>query len=228
MFAKSVLMLPAAPAHTLLPEGAYYSGGGMEADVLVGRVRDLLQLRACLACRFYHIPAVKLHGHLPPVSHVALYLPAFSAGMRPGIAFLGRVEHVELVRRREIDALPKASSAPYYRFCVDGWREIAPSSAHPRAVPCYYTSRFRLGYWDYADVRPRDEEDFLLFSQLRRLTRFADTAARRGFTCGRRTVICDGTLFTVCEGPQVLGRFSVRAFSHAPYVIFARIRALLL
>ncbi len=228
MFTKPALMLPAAPAYAVLPEGTYYSGAGMEPDVLVGRVRDLHQLRACLACRFYHIPAMQLRGRLLPVSHVALYLPAFSAGMRPGIAYLGRIMHVELIRRREIDVLPKASCEPYYRFSVDGWRATAPSSAYPRAVPYFYTSRFRLEHWACADALTHDEEGFLLFSQLQRLARYADMSTRRGFSCGRRMVICDGILFTVCEGPQVLGRFSVRAFSHAPYEIFARVRALLI
>ena len=42
---KPTLMLPAAPVYAALPEGAYFSGAGMEEDVLVGRVRDLRQLR---------------------------------------------------------------------------------------------------------------------------------------------------------------------------------------
>lgn len=224
---KPTLMLPAAPVYAALPEGAYFSGAGMEEDVLVGRVRDLRQLRVCLACRFYHIPAVRLHDRLPPTSHIALYLPAFCAGTPAGVAFWGRVVHAELVRRGEIDVLPKDSAEPYYRFSVDGWQRLTPSPAHPHAAPCFYTSRLRLTHWACPDALLHGEEEFLLFSRLQRLARTADLSLRQGFHCGRRLIVCDGSVFTVCEGQRVLGRFSVRAFSHMPYDIFRRICVLL-
>ncbi len=224
------LALPAAPEYAALPEGAYFSGAAMAADVLVGRVRDLRQLCACLACGFYHIPAAQMRAHLPPTSHVALYLPSFGDGAKEGIYYLGRVVHAELVRRREIDTLPKNSKTPYYRFTVDGWHTLKPAIVclHTRAAPYFYTSRFLIAHSTASDMLLlRDEDEWILFSQLRRLADCAGMHARYGFYCGHRQVVCDGESFFVREGKRILGCFSVRAFSHAPYAIFRRIRRLL-
>lgn len=142
-------------------------------DVLVGTMKDGRQLDACLEGRFYHIPASRLGEQNLPIRYVALYQSKRIFGDRSGIRYYGEVIRTEQVKRREIREIPKDSDEPYYRFAVKEWkrleRPIGVREMGPRVQ--VMTNLFLLLHSrEVPDLLIRSEEEYRLYTELRRLT----------------------------------------------------------
>ena len=69
----------------------------MEHEVLIGTVKNRLQLEVNLNEKFYHIPEAVIPKDMLPVKYIALYLPANVFGENSGtsIFFCGNMEGKE-------------------------------------------------------------------------------------------------------------------------------------
>ncbi|MGN0629225.1 MAG: hypothetical protein ACI4IW_06315 [Oscillospiraceae bacterium] len=97
----------------------------MEHEVLIGTVKNRLQLEVNLNEKFYHIPEAVIPKDMLPVKYIALYLPANVFGENSGescIRYYGRVAAAKVVRRSEITSLPaRNGNINYYKFDVEEW-----------------------------------------------------------------------------------------------------------
>ena len=97
---------------------------GEARDVLVGTLRNRLQLETCIENKFYHIPAARLSQKDFPVHYVAIYRSNHKFGHDAGISIYGKVSRCSLVPRCEIKEIPKNSQEMYYRFDIEEWKTL--------------------------------------------------------------------------------------------------------
>lgn len=107
----------------------------MEHEVLIGTVKNRLQLEVNLNEKFYHIPEAVIPKNMLPVEYIALYLPAntFGDGGESCIKYYGKVAAAKVVRRSEITSLPTGNgNINYYKFEVEEWLPLPNNIARER------------------------------------------------------------------------------------------------
>ena len=92
-------------------------------SVLVGIVRNALQLEKSLQYQFYHFPVQYMPDDIDSISWAALFVPSWLSGNKAGIRYIGRIKQYTVVSRKEILELPKGSSAKYCRLYIEKWEE---------------------------------------------------------------------------------------------------------
>ena len=105
------------------------SGNWPERDVLVGSLRQKVQLDICLRHRFYHIPAYRIRESDFPIRYVALYQSKHLFGPAAGIRYYGEVIRCLSVHRAEIREIPSSRTTPYYRLEIREWKCLDPPIA---------------------------------------------------------------------------------------------------
>ena len=165
-----------ALAETVLPSGIEKKLVKMDwshRDVLIGSLRNHDQLKICLKNYFYHVPADKITDKNLPIHYVALYQSKNLFGSEAGIRYWGEVIRTEQVKRREIQEIPKQSDDMYYRFVVKAWNQldvpVGVRELGPRK-PLFTTLFQLLHSREVPDLLIQSEEDFRMYSELRRLT----------------------------------------------------------
>lgn len=76
-------------------------------DVLVGSLRNKGQLETCIKHKFYHVSAARFSESDLPIHYVAIYQSINFFGKDAGIRYYGEVIRCSLVKRREIQEIPK-------------------------------------------------------------------------------------------------------------------------
>lgn len=99
----------------------------MTNKVLIGKVKNELQLKVNLEEKFYHIPEAVMPKNMLPVGYVALFYAEGKTAAEPEVCirYFGKVIRTELVLREEITSLPSANRGKrYYKFVVDEWKKL--------------------------------------------------------------------------------------------------------
>lgn len=163
-------------------------------DVMVGVLRNREQLELNLRYRFYHIPAGWVQEEQLPVRYLALYQSAqLFPPDRTGVRLYGKVASWKVLRRGEIDEIPKSGDLNrlYYRFAIERWepleRPVRPGAFAPRVN--LFTSLYQLR--NCATVPELFLEEPICWELLRALkVNFSDV-----HLLGE-----DGALFGICFG----------------------------
>ena len=114
-------------------------------DVLVGTLRNRLQLETCVENKFYHIPASRLSQNDFPIRFVAIYQSNHKFGPDAGISIYGKVSRCSLVPRYKITEIPKNSREMYYRFDIEEWKTLpVPIASKERDFVNIMTTRYLL------------------------------------------------------------------------------------
>ena len=142
-------------------------------DVLVGTLRNTMQLETCLKNNFYHIPSVRLYSGDFPIKYIAIYQSLHKFGEAAGIYYYGEISDISLVKRSEILEIPKLSDELYYRFEIKEWKKldspVLPSEADFINLS---TTLFLLhNSRETSELSLRTQDEFLLYRDIRRLLR---------------------------------------------------------
>ena len=99
----------------------------MTNKVVIGKVKNELQLKVNLEEKFYHIPEAVMPKNMLPVGYVALFYAEGKTAAEPEVCirYFGKVIRTELVPREEITSLPSTNCGKrYYKFVVGEWKEL--------------------------------------------------------------------------------------------------------
>ena len=155
-----------------------------EKDVLVGPLKNSQQLMSCLAHNIYHVPRKRIKDYNHTFKYVALYehkeMNTLQTG---GIRYLGEVESVRLVQRKDLlDLFPTEHTnleEEYLVYKVRGWKlhkeTILPNGYGVRTP--WYTNHTLLKYAKtLPELHIKDEAEFKLLLQLRRMVNELETS----------------------------------------------------
>lgn len=190
-------------------------------DVLVGALRNKIQLEICLNNKFYHIPVARIKESDLPVHYVAIYQSINLFGRAAGIRYYGEVTKTSVVKRRDIEEIPKNSDEPYYLFEVKEWKErnIPLVAKEIRDFP-FLTNMFLLQHCsDVPDLHISSEEEYRLYTELRRLANDAsinETDAEAGFKYNDRNVMMENGNILVAKDGTIVDRISIETFMRKP------------
>lgn len=140
-------------------------------DVLVGTLRNRDQLTVALANRFYHIPAARVCKEAMPPRYIAIYQSHHKFADNPGVLYYGEVEKYSLVRRSEINEIPRASSERYYRFDIKEWKSLPEKIFADRGDFIALSTNFYLltHARSTSELFLRSRSELLLFRDLQKL-----------------------------------------------------------
>ena len=197
-------------------------------DVLVGCLRSREQLETCLQTRSYHIPAAQISPESFPIRCVAIYQsPRIFAG-QAGVRHYGMVTACTLVRRSEIPERPRASDEAYYRFTVDGWRQLeTPVAPQSMNGACGMTTLFQLQHSpDVTGLWLSTASELRLYLMLCRAVQQAEANGGSREAPLRvddlQLVLACGTICIVRDG-RTREAITIEEFHRAPGPVFERI-----
>lgn len=190
-------------------------------DVLIASLRNKEQLDICLNSKFYHIPVSKIKDYSLPIHYIAIYQSISVFGKTAGIRYYGEVVKTTIVKRCEIQEIPKESNDLYYRFDIKDWKEltIALAAKEIREFP-FFSNIFLLQHClDVPDLLIRSEEEYRLYTELRRLANddfINELDAKLGFKYKDKTMLVDnGNIIVVKDGIK-MGQVSLETFMRKP------------
>ena len=192
-----------------------------QRDVLVGALRNRVQLQTCLKHKFYHIPASKIKDADLPIHYVAIYQSINIFGREAGIKYYGEVTKTSVVKRRDIREIPKNSDEEYYRFEIKEWKElnIPIVAKEVRDFP-FFTNIFLLQHCpDVPDLHISSEEEYRLYTEVRRLANDAsvnETDAEPGFKYDDKTIIMENGDIVVLKNGTKIEQISIESFIRKP------------
>lgn len=192
-----------------------------QRDVLVGALRNRVQLDTCLKYKFYHIPASKIKDVDLPIHYVAIYQSINIFGREAGIRYYGEVTKTSAVKRRDIREIPKNSDEAYYRFEIKEWKElnIPLVAKEVRDFP-FFTNMFLLQHCpDVPDLHISSEEEYRLYIEVRRLANDAsvnETDAEPGFKYDDKTIIMENGDIVVLKDGTKIEQISIETFMRKP------------
>lgn len=191
-----------------------------QRDVLIGALRNEVQLETCLKHKFYHIPASKIKDVDLPIHYVAIYQSINIFGREAGIRYYGEVTKTNVVKRRDIQEIPKNSNEKYYRFEIKEWKKLNMTLAakEVRDFP-FFTNIFLLQNCpDVPDLHISSEEEYRLYTEVRRLANDASVneTDADGFKYEDKMVVMeDGNIIVFKEGIKI-GQISSETFMRKP------------
>ena len=195
-------------------------------NVLVGTVRSLEQLEACLTHHFYYVPvSVKAEEHFP-IHEVAIYQSKNLFGRSAGIEWYGEVASIEKVKRREIVELYRDSDDLYYRLNVVEWKKLDRRiEAKEYGVPIIaYTNDFLLKHsTSVPELFLKTEEEYRFLTELKRV--FGDAAMINdsdvhGFVFGEYRVIFEEGEIKLFGQAGMIDHCEINDFIHCPNAKF--------
>lgn len=192
-----------------------------QRDVLVGALRNKVQLEACLNHKFYHIPASKIKDSDLPIHYVAIYQSINIFGREAGIRYYGEVTKTSNVKRQDIKQIPKNSDEEYYLFEIKKWNELnVPLTAKEVRDFPFYTNMFLLQHCpDVPDLHISSEEEYRLYTELRRMANDAsinESDSEAGFKYNDRVVTMENGNIFVTKNGKVIDKISVDTFMRKP------------
>lgn len=151
----------------------YYQQKFRPRAVLVGAVGDKKQFKINVEGCFYHIPYRLVKKTCFNIDYIALYQPASIFGNdASGIRCFGSIKEMVVVKRKDIDELPKQSQELYVKFTVDDWKMLGqPITPAGYGVRTHiYTTWYLLQQArTLPELSLRSEEEMRLWKELQRL-----------------------------------------------------------
>ena len=192
-------------------------------DVLVGTLRNRLQLETCLEHKFYHIPASRLSQNDFPVHYVAIYQSNHKFGPDAGISIYGKVSRCSLVPRCRITEIPRDSREMYYRFDIEEWKTLpAPIAATSYDFVNIRTTLCLLENSSEApELMLSSIEELSLYRKISSCISGEDRAGRLSF--GNAEILFDGGEICVKQKGKMLFSCTYADFKKHPEVILKKI-----
>ncbi len=199
------------------PEAAAHSE---VRDVLVGTLRNRLQLETCLEHKFYHIPAARLSQNDFPVRYVAIYQSNHKFGTDAGISVYGKVTRCSLVPRCTITEIPRDSHEMYYRFYIEEWKTLpAPIAPRKNDFVNIMTTRYLLeNSKRVPELMLSSREEHILY---RKISSFiSGEYSGRKIAYGNVYILFDGGKISVTQAGKELLSCTYDDFSKQPSAFF--------
>jgi Uncharacterized conserved protein len=141
-------------------------------EVLVGALKSKEQLEVNIKHNFYHIPAKKINLAKNNINYVALSQSQSLFGDYGGIVWYGKIKDIHLVKRNEINELPKDDESLYYRIEIEKWyrleKKIKIDKYQIRSF--IYTTFYLLkNAGSVTELCIKSKEEFRIFLELKRL-----------------------------------------------------------
>lgn len=201
-------------------------------DVLIGTLRSLAQLRACIEGCFYYIPARLIQEENLPIHYVALFQTPRIFPKDAGIRYYGEVLRSALVKRKNIREVPQTRGNPeelYYRYQIREWLPLAnPILPKESGFVREFTNRFLL---ENAQVVPElllgSEEEYRFYTELKRRTGLAlesSESAQGGFELGDTKVLFDDGKIQIFRDGKNVGSCTIAEFSRHPNAAFRQLQ----
>lgn len=157
----------------------YYRNKFTGMNVLVGSLRDAVQLEDALKFGFYHVPLENITDHkiLTQLEFVALYQSKkkFDQRGEVGVHWYGRIVDWKVLRRKEITERPARLGTEeklYVKFTVEEWkRRPAPIVPGGRGIyTLLYTSKYIFDRAiEISELKLESESDLAQWREKRRL-----------------------------------------------------------
>lgn len=93
-------------------------------NVLVGTLKNKEQLEINLENKFYHTKCTNVNLMEREVKYVAIAQSKKLFGEDAGVLYYGKVESIELIKRRYIKEIPSDSEEMYLRFNIEEWIKL--------------------------------------------------------------------------------------------------------
>lgn len=95
-----------------------------QRNVLVGTFKNKEQYHININNKFYHMPKKSVNLVKNNIKYIALYKSKNIFGEDAGITCYGKVKEINVVQRKEITEIAKASDELYCRFEIEEWIEL--------------------------------------------------------------------------------------------------------
>lgn len=158
---------------------SYYQNKMSGKNVMVGSLREKVQLDLALKHGFYHMPLENISDHklLTQLEYVALYQSRsqFLSTGETGIHWYGKVVDWKVMRRKEITERPYRRGTEdklYVKFTVEKWmKRDKPIVSGGRGIyTVLYTSKYMFDRAaEIAELKLETEEDLVQWREQRRL-----------------------------------------------------------
>ncbi|MBR2181030.1 MAG: hypothetical protein IJ949_03975 [Oscillospiraceae bacterium] len=193
-------------------------------DVLVGTLRNRLQLETCIENKFYHIPAARLSQKDFPVHYVAIYRSNHKFGYNAGISIYGKVSRCSLVPRCEIKEIPKNSQEMYYRFDIEEWKTLtSPISASENDFVNIMTTRYLLeSSREVPELMLSSRREHELYQKISSCVSGEDNT--RKIPYGTADILLDGGRISANRAGTELYACTYADFNKHPSAFFKKIR----
>lgn len=209
-------------------------------DVLIGTFRTPQQFDICYKNRFYYIPKSQISDARLPIHYVALYQTDNKFDGKGQIRYFGEAIRVALVKRGSIKEIPvrrNNSDELYYRITVREWLDITDTNESGKAIlpkesgfVSEFTNMFLLEHSEYVqELLIKSEEEFRLYSELKRTAKTADVEGDDSLTRfrsqGCQFVFSDGEIIVIrVEDGKIITKKSISEFGRRPSQIFRQIQ----
>ena len=200
-----------------------------QRDVLVGALRNRTQLETCLKHKFYHIPASRISETDLPIHYVAIYQSINIFGCEAGIRYYGEITKTSVVKRRDIKQIPKNSDEEYYLFEIKKWKKLdVPLIAKEVGKFPFFTNLFLLQHCqDVPDLHIRSEEEYRLYTELRRMANNASINENDAEACFKYkdavVTIKNGNIYLTKDG-KVISKVLAENFMRKPRAVMRKIQ----
>jgi hypothetical protein len=179
-------------------------------NVVVGTVRRREQLPVNLENKFYHMPMIQLIS-AEGLEYVALYQSRNLFNLETdtnGVTYFGKITDTIMLKRCEIEEIPRNTREPYARFEVSSWNRLFPEIKIREKVPKVFirTSYYLLMNGRYtSDLFCKNVDEYLVHLGLQDIL----SDVYDGFTFKNITVIKKVSKFIVKIGNKKL-KYPVR------------------
>ncbi len=189
-------------------------------DVLVGTLRNHMQLETCIKNNFYHIPAARLSPGDFPVHYVAIYQSNLKFGLDAGVRYFGEVKSSALVPRYKITEIPKNSREMYYRFDVKEWKTLpAPIVTREGDFVSIMTTRYLMeNSREVPELMLRSRDEHALYRRISAC--ISGDESTRKIEHGNACIEFDGGKITVYRGKTEILAWTYDEFSKRPSSVF--------
>jgi predicted component of viral defense system (DUF524 family) len=161
------------------PKGTagYYMNKFTGKNVLIGSMRDSLQLSEALNGLFYHMPLENLEDHkvLTQLEYIALCQNASKYPNEGGIRWIGEIEDWRICKRGQIEERPSVAGTEnelYVYFKIRKWGklpELIGLGGHEGVYKCLYASKYIVDRArEVAELRLDSDEQIREWRELRR------------------------------------------------------------
>ena len=145
-----------------------------QRNVLVGTFKNKEQYHININNKFYHMPKKSVNLVKNNIKYIAIYKSNKLFGEDAGITCYGKVKEINVVQRKEITEIPKASDELYCRFEIEEWVElphkiISNGFALRRSM---YTTFYLLSNADtLEELCIKNKEELRLWMELKRFAK---------------------------------------------------------
>ena len=145
-----------------------------ERNVLIGTLKNKEQYHINIDNKFYHMPKKSVNLVKNNIKYIALYKSNKIFGEDAGITCYGKVKEINVVQRKEIAEIPKASEELYCRFEIEEWIELPHkiiSNGFPLRRPIYTTFYLLNNAHTLEELCIKNKEEFRLWMELKRFAK---------------------------------------------------------